>query len=259
MDIWTVAIALIGGFVAGCVNLLAGNGSAITLTILTEVMGLPPNMANGTNRIGVLANSIFGIAAFAQKGRRDLTGTSRFIVTTIAGGFVGIYLATIVDDAQFKTFFKYMMIVMLMVVLFKPDRWIRQAEVTYRIPSWIAIPVYFAIGVYGGFIQMGMGIFFLVVTVFIARYDVIKANFAKMIIVVTFTVFSLFMFSAAGYLHWQFGLLLAVGQGLGAWVMGIYAARNPKAGLIAYYMLLIGMILAVIKLFELHRFLFGSS
>lgn len=256
MDFWTLIIALIGGFMAGCINLLAGNGSAITLTILTELMGLPPNVANGTNRIGVLANSIMGIAAFARKGKRDLTGTGQFVMTTITGGILGIYLATVVSDELFKNFFKGMMLVMLLVVLFKPDRWIRQAEVTRHIPSWIAIPVYFAIGVYGGFIQMGMGIFFLVITVFVARFEVIKANYAKMIIVLVFTAFSLVMFSLADYLHWQYGLLLAVGQGLGAWVMGIYSARSPKAGLIAYYMLIAGMILAVVKLFDLHLYFF---
>ena len=52
---WYVyVIAFIGALIAGSVNTLAGNGSAITLSILTELLGLPGNLANGTNRIGVL-------------------------------------------------------------------------------------------------------------------------------------------------------------------------------------------------------------
>ena len=50
-------IAVAGAFAAGVINALAGNGSVITLTILTELIGLPGNVANGTNRVGVLFNA----------------------------------------------------------------------------------------------------------------------------------------------------------------------------------------------------------
>jgi len=250
-----VIVALIGGFAAGCINLLAGNGSTITLTILTEVMGLPPNVANGTNRIGVLSNSIAGLAAFSQKGKWELSGTYGFITACFSGGLLGIYLATIVSDEQFRDVFKFMMVFMLFVVLFKPDRWIREAVTTRSISPFIAYPIYFFIGVYGGFIQMGMGIFFLVVMVFFARYNVIKANMAKMVIVTGFTIVSLIAFSWKGYLEWQYGIVLAIGQGLGAWFMAHFAAKSQKAGLLAYWMLVIGMILGLIKLFDLHLFL----
>ena len=51
-------LALVGSFVAGAINTLAGNGSAITLTILTEVLGLPGTVANGTNRVGIATQSL---------------------------------------------------------------------------------------------------------------------------------------------------------------------------------------------------------
>lgn len=254
MEIWMHVVALIGGFVAGCINLLAGNGSAITLTILTEVMGLPPNIANATNRIGVMSNSIFGLGAFARKGKWELSGTWGFMGICFVGGVVGVYLATVVSNEQFRDFFKFMMVFMLFVVLFKPDRWVREAAMTRKIHPVITVPVYFLIGVYGGFIQMGMGIFFLVVMVFFARFPVIKANMAKMLVVLGFTAFSLIAFAWKGYLNWEYGIMLAVGQGLGAWFMANYAARSEKAGLVAYRLLIAGLVLALIKLFDLHLY-----
>jgi len=143
---------------------------------------------------------------------------------------------------------------MLFVVLFKPDRWIKEAEITRRIHPIITVPAYFLIGVYGGFIQMGMGIFFLVVMVFLARFPVIKANMAKMLVVLGFTIFSLIAFAWKGYLAWEYGIMLAIGQGLGAWFMANYAARSPHAGLLAYRMLIAGIALALIKLFDLHLY-----
>lgn len=240
---------------AGCINLLAGNGSAITLTILTEVMGLPPNVANGTNRIGVLANSFFGLIEFKRKGYWDYSGTWTFIISCLVGAVLGVYLATIVSNDQFKGFFSVMMVFMLLIVVFKPERWIKEAAEVIHIPNWISIPVYFIIGVYGGFIQMGMGIFLLVVMVFFARFPVIQANVAKLTAVLLFTVFSIVVFTWKGFMHWEYGLILAVGQGAGAWFTANYAARSQKAGLLAYRLLIIGIVLSLIKLFDLHLLL----
>ena len=50
LEYYHYIIAIVGSALAGAINTLAGNGSAITLTILTELLGLPGNMANGTNK-----------------------------------------------------------------------------------------------------------------------------------------------------------------------------------------------------------------
>jgi uncharacterized protein len=256
MDVWIHVIALMGGFAAGCINTLAGNGSAITLTILTELMHLPPNVANATNRIGILFNSGAALFEFNRKGKWDIKGTEVFIISSVAGGIVGVWLATIVSNEQFMAFFKFMMVLMLFIIIFKPDRWIRQAQVHRNLPLWAVIPIYFAIGVYGGFIQMGMGIFFLVIMVLVARFNVIKANIAKMVVTLAFTIFSLALFSWRGMIQWEAGILMAVGQGAGALLTANLASKSPKAGLIAYWMLIVGMLLSLFKLFNLDEYLF---
>ena len=55
-------ILIIGGAGAGFINALAGGGSAITIPILTEMVGI--NTANGTNRIAILLANL--------TARRDL-------------------------------------------------------------------------------------------------------------------------------------------------------------------------------------------
>ena len=47
---------LAGGAVAGALNTLASSGSAITLPLLI-LLGIPPGVANGTNRLSVLLGS----------------------------------------------------------------------------------------------------------------------------------------------------------------------------------------------------------
>lgn len=251
MDIGLIIVGFLGGFAAGCINTLAGNGSAITLTILTEFMGLTPNQANATNRIGVLANSVAAITQFSRKGRWDIKGTEIFILIGFLGGVLGVWLATIVSNEMFMDFFKFMMVFMLIVVLFKPDRWIRDIQIHRDLPKYLTWPVYFVIGVYGGFIQMGMGIFFLVVMILIARFPVIKSNLAKMLVTLSFTLFSIVLFSWNGMIIWEAGLAMAIGQAIGAWIIAGYASRSPNAGLLSYWMLLIGILLSLIKLFDI--------
>ena len=60
-NIYLYIIIFISGLIAGVINTLAGGGSLLTLPILI-FSGLPPNIANGTNRVGILIQAIFGTA-----------------------------------------------------------------------------------------------------------------------------------------------------------------------------------------------------
>lgn len=90
----------------------------------------------------------------------DITKSRHIIILTIIGAIMGVYTATIVSNAQFLTVFKYLLIVMLLVVLINPERWLIEAGIK-KLPHWISVPAFLLLGFYGGFIQMGMGIFFL--------------------------------------------------------------------------------------------------
>ena len=57
MQIADILISLLGGFTAGFLNALAGFGSVITLAIYMDIMNIPGHIANGTNRVNILASS----------------------------------------------------------------------------------------------------------------------------------------------------------------------------------------------------------
>ena len=149
MSIEHYLIIIFGSAFAGALNTLAGNGSAITLTILTELLGLPPNIANGTNRIGVAAQSIAGVYAFKKNGKLDIHASSKYIVPTIIGSIIGIIVATQVTHAEFKSVFSWLMVAMLFVILARPKRWLRPDESGQPLPIWLAIPIFLALGFYG--------------------------------------------------------------------------------------------------------------
>ncbi len=250
----TYIIAFIGAFLAGGINTLSGNGSAITLTILMELLGLPADVANGTNRVGVLANSVGAGYAFNKAGRFEQSPEMnrqmwRIVVVTTLGAVVGIYLSLIISNAAFKQVFRYLLVVMLLVILVKPKRWLVVPDDQQSLSVWLTIPLFFALGVYGGFIQMGMGIFFLAVMVLAAHYEIIQANVVKVLVIIAYTLIAVGIFAWRDLIDWRFGLLMAAGQLLGGYFTARFAAEHPKAGLYAYRLLVVVIIGAILKAF----------
>ena len=254
-DTLLIGISLVGGFLAGGINTLAGNGSAITLGILTDLMGLPGNIANGTNRVGVLAQGITSTYQLTKNRPEVIRANKDLILVTIIGALIGVYLATIISNDQFKFFYKYMMVLMLIIVLIKPERWIKSesvevAEVSKLMRSFSWVMCFF-LGVYGGFIQLGMGVFFLAVMVLWFNKDIRESNILKVFVVGVYTIFVLAIFVMNGMIDWKAGLFLAIGQALGGWVVGKYAANNPQANKIAYYILIVVIVTVLVNQFVL--------
>jgi hypothetical protein len=247
-----ILIILFGSALAGCINTLAGNGSAITLTILTELVGLPGNLANGTNRVGIFFQSALGIWAFHKNGKLEISRSGLPIVLTIAGAVVGVIVAVNVSNEAFRNVFRFLMVLMLFVILVKPKRWLRETDADYQPNLWIAIPLYLALGFYGGFIQMGMGIFFLAIMVLFAHYSLIEANAVKLFVVGVYTALVILIFQMQGLINWKVGLMMAAGQSVGGYLTALYASRYEKANVWAHRLLIVVVVLAILKLFNVH-------
>lgn len=250
---WTtehLIIAFSGAFICGIINALAGNGSVITLTILTELLGLPGNIANGTNRVGVLFNSIGAMTGFA--GKRDLKVVQylRYIIPVVTGAVVGAMVATQVTNEQFIGVFKALMVVMLIVILVNPERWLIAHAGKSSLPSWMEWPVMLLLGFYGGFIQMGMGVFYLAVLVLVTRLPMIESNIIKAVSVGSFTLIAVLIFSYSGQVVWPIGIVMGAAQFLGGWLAAHYASKIPGASKVAYVVLVIAVSLSVLKIFE---------
>jgi uncharacterized membrane protein YfcA len=63
-------LTVLAGVLTGYVNTLAGCGSAFSLTALAA-LGLPLDVANGTNRVAILFQNIVGVKGFHSQGRLD--------------------------------------------------------------------------------------------------------------------------------------------------------------------------------------------
>ncbi len=256
MEWYIYLIAVVGGLIAGVINTLSGFGSAITLTILSELMGLPPNLANGSNRVGVVAASLSGSFGFYKNGRLKIGKHKLLLICCFIGAMFGVYTAIQISNEDFREVFKYLMIAVFMVLLVKPKRWLNPPDSDAKLNPWLAVPLFLILGFYGGFIQMGMGVFFLFITVLVGKYNLIDANAIKGFTVLLYSAVVLAIFHWKGLVDWKAGSIIAFGQLIGAYFAANFASKFPKADLWAYRFLVIIVILAILKLFGVLDYLF---
>lgn len=216
---WYQYIAVIGvGLLAGFINTLAGSGSLLTLPLLM-FLGLPANVANGTNRIAILLQNIVGVASFRQQKVFEYSEATWLALPAVAGSFFGAQVAVHFNESVMRTFIGILLLVMFFLILYKPDRWIKgQAGKVDPRPSFWRIVIFFFIGVYGGFIQAGVGFFLLAGLVFGAGANLVKANALKVFIVLAYTPVALVVFMINQQVDYKLGLILAIGNMAGAFI-----------------------------------------
>lgn len=250
LEFYHYLIIIIGSAIAGFINTLAGNGSAITLTILTEILQLPGNMANATNRVGIVFQSSASTYAFHNNGKLDLKRNWQPILFISIGAIMGILLAIWVSNEQFKQVFRFMMVFMLFAILIKPKRWLQKTDTDKKMNPWIGIPLFLTLGFYGGFIQMGMGVMFLIIMVLVAKNNIIDANVLKSFIVALYTIAAVTIFHWQGLIDWKIGGLMAIGQTAGGWWTAQFASKYPSADIWAYRVLIVVVIGAILNMFS---------
>lgn len=224
------ALGLLIGIVTGFINTLAGSGSLITLPFLM-FMGLPPTMANATNRINILLSSLVGFLMLKKATRMNFRKTGILIFPAIVGAFGGSLIAVDIEEEVLRIVIMVVMGLMLFPVIMNSKKWLRESgREPYVKNKPFAILVFFSIGLYGGFLQAGIGIMFLSALVLIANYSLTHGNVIKNLISFVYTIPALTVFIINGQVDWVLGLLLAAGQMLGAAAASYFASKTPNAG-----------------------------
>jgi len=223
----SIIILICSGIIVGFINTLAGGGTVVSLSVFL-FFGLPPMVANGTNRIAVVFQNITSVAYFQKNKLIDWHKIAHFAIPIILGSLTGAIIAGFMSNKWFLYIFAIMVILFGISILINPNRYIyeRPDLLNRKIASWQYL-LYFLLGIYGGFVHVGIGYLFLAVLVLINGYDLLKANVLKNVLVLSYVPFSLFIYALQGNVYWSFGLIHAIGNIIGA---GIAARLAIKKG-----------------------------
>ena len=215
ISLYSLPLIALAGTAAGFINVVAGGGSLITLPTLI-FLGLPPAMANGTNRLAQLSQNSVAVYRFRRKGFFPLRTGLILGAAASAGAVIGSRVAVDIAPELFNRILAFVMLVVLILTLTGGERSAQASQQVWR--RRLLLPAFFVIGIYGGFIQAGVG--FLIMAVFsrISATSLVHANATKVMVVLIYTFPALAVFLLHGQVDWASGVVLAAGNATGAWL-----------------------------------------
>jgi len=220
-----VAALVVVGFVSGFLNILAGGGSLLTLPLLI-FLGLPATVANATNRVGVLCQNIFAVTSFRRRGVFPAGLALLCSAPALVGSYLGARWAVDIDEQFFKRLLAVIMIGVLVITLVDPMKKRRVEAVSFTFWRTFALLVsFFFIGIYGGFVQAGVG-FLIIPALLVHGLDLVRTNAVKILVILLFTIPALWVFILHDQVNWSLGLALAVGNASGGWVASHVAVKK---------------------------------
>lgn len=239
-----IIVLIVVGFIAGSINTLAGGGSLLTLPILI-FLGLPPTIANGTNRIAILFQNVFTTAGFKSKGIVTFPFSIYVGISALFGSLIGAQIAV---DIKGEIFNKILAIIMVITVVYmflkSKHKQLETNEKTTGKHLWISILLFFFVGVYGGFIQAGVGFIMLLVLSSVNNISLVKSNAIKVTVALIYTCSAVAVFAFNDKINWKLGLTLAIGNSLGGWLASRWSVKKGDK-LIRNFLIVMIVVMAI--------------
>jgi uncharacterized protein len=254
--LWKLILLTVGGVIAGFLNTIAGGGSLLTIPLLI-FLGLPTITANGTNRMAILLQNIAGVTRFSTKkvlswDKDSVKRIVKLLIPSVIGGGVGALIAIFIPKDAFDIIVGILMLMIVITLFLKPKEWEKQTNnITEK---WWRYPLFFVIGVYGGFIQAGVGFLLLSALVVGMGFNVLSANALKVLVVLCYTVLAIIIYIVDGQVIWIAGLFLSIGNVIGSFI-GVSSILKVKPVFIRWLLIVVVLITAL-KLFGVLDLLF---
>ena len=217
-----IILLLVSGVIVGIINTLGGGGSVISMALFMA-MGLPVNVANGTNRIAVVLQNLSSTLTFIRKRMLDIKSGLLLSIPAIIGNILGSMVAMEVDDTTFRICLSVVLAVILVYLIFDRQRPHLHTGHSLTIRWWHYI-WFLIVGFYGGYIYIGLGFLILAVTIWTMKLDIITANVLKGCVIFLSTPFALGVFMAKGEVVYDAGLIHGAGNIIGAILASHWAA-----------------------------------
>lgn len=225
VELWQLALLTGAGTAAGFINVMAGGGSLLSVPIML-FLGLPGPVANGTNRVSIIAQNIVAVRTFFRRGFSDFRLSLTLAAAATPGAVLGALVGVRLDGEWFDRILAIVMLVVLVLMQLPSKKHDGGSEPLTRGRLIAGHLLMFLAGCWGGFIQVGVGFILMPILHRVMRMDLVRTNMHKVFIALSYNVIALGIFASAVAIHWQFGLALAAGNALG----GYFGARFSVQG-----------------------------
>ncbi|MEN9902497.1 MAG: hypothetical protein RL651_1161 [Pseudomonadota bacterium] len=218
-------VCVFAGFLCGFFNTVASSGSAVTLPLLV-FLGVPPAIANGTNRLPVVLAALVATYAFIKAGKIRWAIALKLSIPPMVGCLIGAEIADHIDPSKLHGVIAIAVVVAL-VLLFTRIKTALQSTLNeperYRFLDGLYLLL---VGVWMGLIVLDGATYLLMVLILSMRMQLLVANAYKNLILVVVSGMSLVVFAIDGNVDWRLGALLALGSLIGGYVGARFAMHE---------------------------------
>lgn len=211
-DIFLALLAT--GLVAGFVDSIAGGGGLITLPVLLAV-GLPPQMALGTNKLQGSFGTLSSSYNYIKKGEVQLKTCSIGILFTFSGACAGACAVQMMNPVFIRHVIPFLLLFVLLYTFFSPMVGFKDH------PPKMPFNLFFlffgtGLGFYDGFFGPGTGSFWTAALCIVLGFNMTKAAGYTRIMNFASNIVALGMFIAGNNVLYKVGIIMAIGQVIGA-------------------------------------------
>ena len=240
VELWKFVLLFVAGVASGWINVLAGGGSILVVPVMV-FLGMPGPVANGTNRIGIIAQNISAVTGFFRKGFSDFKLSASLAACAAVGAFFGANVGVRLDGVWFERTLALIMMGVLVIMMTGLGQ--KPVEAGGKAKNLLLGHLLFiGAGFWGGFIQIGVGLIQLPILNRVMGLDLVRANMHKVFVALVFSIVSLAVFATQVKIEWSLGFALAAGYAVGGW-LGAHSAVTKGEGLIkkVFYLALAAM------------------
>ncbi len=227
LDLWHLPILFGTGLAAGFVDSIAGGGGLITIPVLLN-LGLDAKHALGTNKLQASFGSGSAAWHYARAGTMSLRDCVWGFFWSLIGAALGSWAVTRADPALLRKAIPILLIAVALFILLKPQ--LGERDVRPRMKRGVFDLLFgLTIGFYDGFVGPGTGTFWTMAFMLGVGFNMTRATGATKVMNFASNLSSLAFFLIAGKVLFLQGLLMGLGQLIGAWIGArMVIARGTK-------------------------------
>lgn len=223
-------ILVLAAFGAGALNTVAGGGTFLTLPALIFT-GVPPVAANATSAVAVFPGYAGGALGFLPEMRSFAPALLlRLTAVTLAGGLTGSLLLLVSSDAAFSAVVPFLLLAATLVFVWG-DRIRAWAAARSRSVTPYGGGALFAVAVYGGYFNGGLGIVMLALFALWGMSDLHRMNGLKSGLSFALSGISVAAFAVAGLVAWTPAIAMMIASTAGGYAGAPLARRIPRQAL----------------------------
>mgnify|MGYP003326527230 FL=1 len=241
---WEYPLLILVGFIVGVINTMAGGGSLITLPLLI-FLGLPSSVANGTNRIAIMMTAFSANMGFKSKGLSTYPFSAYLGAFALIGSVIGAHIAIDIEGEVFNKILSVIMIIVVLIIIFQPR--IVKSTSNIRITGKNLIfscVIFFFIGLYGGFVNAGIGLIIMLFLHFYNRLNLLRVNATKVVVVLVYTIGAFLTFVFNDMVDWSYGICLGIGTLNGGWFTSRWSVKKGE-NIIRIFLIIIVVFMSI--------------